>query len=175
MSASSQQDYYELTARQLADFLIPRLTAESTDGSKKKKMLSQNSDRDDTGRYGSGIMTLTDAYCLFNRARGTNLISPKDLLREACTLLGDLKVGLSQRIFPTGVIVIQLDALALDGLNGATIRQTLLGLCPTTASHGGISRNLSPLLAMEQLEEAERLGWHCCDDTTLETVRFYPN
>ncbi len=173
MSASSQQDYYELTARQLADFLIPRLTAQSTDGSKKKKLLSQNSDRDDTGRYGSGIMTLTDVYCLFNRARGTNLISPEDL-REACALLGDLKVGLSQRIFPSGVIVIQLDALALDGTNGATIRQTLLGLCPTTAMEASHVLRLSPLLAMEQLEEAERLGW-LCRDTTLETVRFYPN
>jgi hypothetical protein len=30
-----------------------------------------------------GVMTLTDVYCLFNRARGTNLISPDDILTAA--------------------------------------------------------------------------------------------
>ena len=28
-------------------------------------------------------MTLTDVYCLYNRARGTDLISPDDLLQAA--------------------------------------------------------------------------------------------
>nr|GFB73891.1 vacuolar protein sorting-associated protein 36 [Tanacetum cinerariifolium] len=32
-----------------------------------------------------GIMNMIDIYCLFNRARGTELISPDDLLR-ACSL-----------------------------------------------------------------------------------------
>ena len=30
------------------------------------------------------------------------------------------------------------------------------------------------VLDIEQLEEAERLGW-LCRDTTLSTARFYPN
>jgi ESCRT-II complex subunit VPS36 len=28
-----------------------------------------------------GMMTLPDVYCLFNRARGTELVSPDDLLQ----------------------------------------------------------------------------------------------
>ena len=44
-------------ARQLADFLAPRL--ERT----------------------QGVMTLPDVYCLFNRARGSELISPEDLIK----------------------------------------------------------------------------------------------
>ncbi|KAL3903297.1 MAG: hypothetical protein SGARI_005440, partial [Bacillariaceae sp.] len=126
---------------------------------------------------GGGIMSLTDIYCLFNRARGTNLISPEDM-RQACSKLGGLNVGLSQRVFPSGVIVIQLDRLALgsDGGNSsdATMGGTIVRMCPTTAMEASHALKLSPLLAMEQLEEAERLGL-ICRDVTLETTRFYPN
>ena len=44
-------------SRQLADFL--------------EKPLQQS----------GGIMTLPDVYCLYNRARGTELVSPDDLLQ----------------------------------------------------------------------------------------------
>lgn len=146
------QDYYEQTARQLADFLLPRFQKQVQTG------------------QGSGIMTLTDVYCLFNRARGTNLISPEDL-RQACELLGDLNIGLSQRTFPSGVIVLQLDNLALQSGNTG---DSIVRLCPTTALEASHVLKLSPLLAMEQLEEAERMGL-VCRDVTLEAVRFYPN
>jgi hypothetical protein len=33
---------------------------------------------------------------------------------------------------------------------------------------------VSPLLALEQLQDAEQAGW-LCRDTTLETIVFYPN
>lgn len=182
--SASQRDYYELTARQVADFLLPKLAPSPTkargDGRNARGGSSRSSSASDStggGNYGTGIMTLTDVYCLFNRARGTNLISPEDL-REACALLGGLNVGLSQRTFPSGVIVVQLDALALvdDGGSGgsSSSRQRLLDLCPTTALEASHVLRLSPLLASEQLEEAERLGW-VCRDATLESVRFYPN
>ena len=41
-------------------------------------------------------MTLTDAYCMYNRARGTDLISPDDLL-EAGKLFGTLRLGMHVR------------------------------------------------------------------------------
>lgn len=41
------------------------------------------------------MLTLTDAYCLYNRARGTDLVSPDDLM-EAVKLFGSL--GLSMHI-----------------------------------------------------------------------------
>lgn len=31
-----------------------------------------------------GMMTLPDVFCLFNRARGTELVSPDDLLQVCC-------------------------------------------------------------------------------------------
>lgn len=162
------KEYHELTARQVADFLVPRLR-------KRSQLQTKNNQNATASANSGGMMSLTDVYCLFNRARGSNLVSPEDL-RAACSLLGtQLKVGVSMRTFPSGIVVLQLDDLALDSTNYAA-RRALIDLCaqgrtPLEASH---VLNLSPLLAAEQLEEAERLGW-LCRDVTLSTTRFYPN
>jgi ESCRT-II complex subunit VPS36 len=146
-----KQEYYELTARQIADFLIPRFQKQSKESVNAVPMMS-----------------LTDVYCLFNRARGTNLLSPEDV-QQSCAVLNELNLGLSQRVFPdSGVIVVQYDR---------QLRMTenrIVGMCPTTPLEASHVLKLSPLLALEQLEEAERLGW-VCRDVTLETIRFYPN
>lgn len=51
-------------------------------------------------------MTLADVYCLFNRARGTELISPDDLL-QAVNLFPTTGAQMHLRAFPSGVLVIQ--------------------------------------------------------------------
>jgi hypothetical protein len=73
-------------------------------------------------------MTLIDAYCLFNRIRGSGkimnedniqlvlfnvlaLISPEDLLR-ACQLFERLKLSIHLRQLSTGVYVIHMDILS---------------------------------------------------------------
>ncbi|KAG5000990.1 hypothetical protein JHK87_022062 [Glycine soja] len=53
-----------------------------------------------------GIINLIDIYCLFNRARGTELISPDDLL-QACSLWEKFDVQVVLRKFDSGVMVIQ--------------------------------------------------------------------
>lgn len=43
-----------------------------------------------------GMMTLPDVYCLFNRARGTELVSPDDLLQVSsnrCCFVGFCQSG----------------------------------------------------------------------------------
>ncbi|GFQ03379.1 vacuolar protein sorting-associated protein 36 [Phtheirospermum japonicum] len=68
---------------------------------------------------GGGMINLIDIYCLFNRARGTELISPDDLL-QACSLwekfdvyvpfgskLILLLISVMLRKFDSGVMVIQ--------------------------------------------------------------------
>lgn len=57
--ASAGARYHQELARQLADFLVGPLAK------------------------AGGVMMLPDVYCLFNRARGTELVSPDDLL-QAC-------------------------------------------------------------------------------------------
>lgn len=70
---------------QLADFLVPQL------------------------RKAGGIVTLADVFCLFNRARGTELISPDDLL-QAVNLFPAAGAPMHLRAFPTGVLVVQSDS-----------------------------------------------------------------
>jgi ESCRT-II complex subunit VPS36 len=140
-------NFFQLLARQLADFMLPKL------------------------KSAGGVMTLTDVYCLFNRARGTNLISPDDML-TAASLLGELKLGMSLRSFPSGVKVIQQDAF--DDVTMAKKLKQLSLTKPLTALHVSRDLHIPSILAQEQLLAAERLGY-LCRDVTLETTRFYPN
>lgn len=64
-------------------------------------------------------MVLPDVFCIFNRARGTEMVSPDDLLvwhaassqppsiisQHACELFGQLGLHLRLRKFPSGVLV----------------------------------------------------------------------
>ncbi len=56
---STGRHYHQELAREIAHFIFPYLKASG------------------------GMLTLTDTYCLYNRARGTALISPDDLLQAA--------------------------------------------------------------------------------------------
>ena len=88
-------------AAQLADFMTPRL------------------DR------GSGMMALPDMYCLFNRARGAELISPDDLL-SAAKLFPAIGARLSFRQFPSGVLVVQSSAHLDDQVSRSCNHSVLL-------------------------------------------------
>lgn len=141
-----EKAYYEQLARQLADFLRPKL----------KESL---------------MMTLTDVYCLYNRARGTNLVSPEDLL-QAVDRLSDLRLGLSARTFPSGLRVIQDDALTQDAWRDRLVAVAAKDGCTSnTVAH---ELHLSWILANELLLQAEQEGALVRDETS-ESLRFYPN
>lgn len=140
-----EKAYYAQLSRQLADFLRPKL----------KESL---------------MMTLTDVYCLYNRARGTNLISPEDLL-QAVDRLDDLKLGLSARTFPSGLRVIQDDALTQDAWRARLVEAAKNGCTSNTVAH---ELNLSWILANELLLQAEQEGALVRDEAS-ESLRFYPN
>lgn len=67
---SAGRQYHQLLARQVADLLLAQQRIQ---------------------RLG-GIVSLTDLYCLYNRARGMELVSPNDLL-EAVMLMESLHLG----------------------------------------------------------------------------------
>ncbi len=52
-----------------------------------------------------GVLALVDIYCMYNRARGTELISPEDLL-IACEKLNETSSKVFLRTFPSGVKVL---------------------------------------------------------------------
>jgi ESCRT-II complex subunit VPS36 len=144
LPSSASIDYYETLARQLADFLSPKLVK--------------------TG----GIMTLTDVYCLYNRARGSNLISPDDLIK-AVECFNHLQLGLRVKEFPSQVKVIMSSLWDED-----EIARKLLAKTPLTALQASRELKMSAMLATEALLAAERKGY-LCRDVTLETTRFFPN
>jgi ESCRT-II complex subunit VPS36 len=67
---SAGREYHQQLARQIGDILL---------ASNRLRRLG-------------GMITLSDVYCLYNRARGTELVSPDDVL-EASKLLRHLKIG----------------------------------------------------------------------------------
>jgi len=160
---NSKSEYHDRLARQISDFLqIPT--------SKFNKA--------------GGIMTLTDVYCLFNRARGTNMISPEELL-DALKLVEVLGLGLKLREFEeSGVIVIQ-EAGFDDSVMAEQILEYLDGEETTsgdgvtvyvgvTALEAGKILKISALLTNEILLGAEREGV-LCRDVTISAQRFYRN
>uniref|UniRef100_A0A8I6WIZ6 Vacuolar protein-sorting-associated protein 36 n=1 Tax=Hordeum vulgare subsp. vulgare TaxID=112509 RepID=A0A8I6WIZ6_HORVV len=142
----------------------------------------------------------TDVYCLFNRARGTELISLEDLL-QACSLWEKFDVPVMLRKFDSGVKVIQTkthsddevfarisslaqkpDAL-LKGISPSDAAFTL-GIAIVAYSHILISPDknsdaafilgIAPALAKEHLLNAENKGL-LCRDVSPDGFRFYIN
>ena len=127
-------------------------------------------------RESGGLMTLTDAFCRVNRARGLELVSPEDLL-NACKVFKQVHIPLRLHTFPkSGVVAIKsTDAGALDKIAKAT-EQALKDAETTgiTADDLARSAGVSLVLAKERLLSAEDEGVACRDDS-VQGLRFYPN
>lgn len=171
---SSERQYNEQLAREIADFLRAMKSRSSSHGGNNNDM---------------NMITLTEVYCLFNRARGTNFISPDDLL-NASRLLEVLKLGMSVRTFPdTGVVVIQDDSFRDEHMHKMIMEKCFhihsendcfsfsdyeeqKGITPLEASRCLNISNV--ILVTEHMYSAERKGLVCRDET-LEGIRFFPN
>lgn len=156
--------YHQQLARQLGDWL-PRILAKS-----------------------GGILPLPDVFCLFNRARGSELISPEDLLK-ACQLWKRLGVPLQFRRFDSGIQVVQsLDrsddevcATLMEMINRPSESESHDGEKQTSSSpsrmdtySASVALGINPTIASEYLLMAERHGILCRDDGP-EATYFYPN
>jgi ESCRT-II complex subunit VPS36 len=151
-------------ARQLADFLRPKFQE----------------------HHDCHVITLTDVYCWFNRARGfSHLLSPDELL-TAISSMEALKLGISRQTFASGLVVLRQD----DGTSDdAVLHQRFLDLCHGGGGGGGAPNHrlgyitalqvsqvtqVPAVLALEQLQWAENQGVLVRDET-VESIRFYPN
>ena len=76
------KNYFSELAREIEKFLAPLLE-----------------------KFG-GVLALVDIYCMYNRARGTDLISPEDLL-IACEKLNQISEKVVLRTYKSGVKVMQ--------------------------------------------------------------------
>uniref|UniRef100_H0VC30 Vacuolar protein-sorting-associated protein 36 n=1 Tax=Cavia porcellus TaxID=10141 RepID=H0VC30_CAVPO len=110
-----------------------------------------------------GIMSLTEVYCLVNRARGMELLSPEDLV-NACKML---------RVFDSGVMVIELQSHKEEEMVASAL-ETVSEKGSLTSEEFAKLVGMSVLLAKERLLLAEKMG-HLCRDDSVEGLRFYPN
>ncbi|CAL0333619.1 unnamed protein product [Lupinus luteus] len=123
-----------------------------------------------------GIINLIDVYCLFNRARGTELISPDDLL-QACSLWEKFDVSLVLRKFDSGVMVIQTKSHSDEEV---IAKIKILVMKPDALRHGisasDAARTLgvAPAMAKKHLLSAESKGV-LCRDISPDGFRFYIN
>jgi ESCRT-II complex subunit VPS36 len=77
---SAGKNYFESLCREVCDFVMPHLE--------------------------KGMLTLYDVYCMYNRSRGTDLISPGDL-KSACELMHQLRLPILLKQLESGVVVLQ--------------------------------------------------------------------
>ncbi|KAG5565063.1 hypothetical protein RHGRI_001075 [Rhododendron griersonianum] len=123
-----------------------------------------------------GMINLIDVYCVFNRARGTELISPEDLL-QACSLWKNVDVPVMLRKFDSGVMVIQNksynDEKVLSGIKSLALRPEALQT-GISASDAAIMLGIAPAMAKEHLLTAESKGL-LCRDVSPDGFRFYVN
>jgi ESCRT-II complex subunit VPS36 len=158
--------YHQQLSRQLADFLLER---------NRLKNLG-------------GMATATDMYCLFNRARGTELVSPEDFLCASELLVG-LKLGLAMKRFHSGVIAIRLDEVNEDVLCSRVVElcrsssscSSLIGVADKEMKKEGMQPsfvakklNISMIIANEVLLLAEEKALLCRDESVAGTF-FYEN
>ncbi|XP_059312319.1 vacuolar protein sorting-associated protein 36 isoform X2 [Lycium ferocissimum] len=123
-----------------------------------------------------GMINLIDIYCLFNRARGTELISPDDLLR-ACSLWEKFDVPVMLRKFDSGVMVIQSkshsDNEVFSRIRSMVTTQDALR-AGITASDAAMTLGIAPAMAKEHLLAAEGIGL-LCRDVSPDGFRFFVN
>ncbi|KAF5175049.1 Vacuolar protein sorting-associated protein [Thalictrum thalictroides] len=123
-----------------------------------------------------GMIALIDIYCLFNRARGTELISPEDLLR-ACAIWEKFDVPVMLRKFDSGVMVIQnkshSDEEVFGRIKSLVSKPDALrtGISPSDAA---MTLGIAPAMAKEHLLTAESKGL-LCRDISPEGFRFFIN
>ncbi|KAL3731855.1 hypothetical protein ACJRO7_028682 [Eucalyptus globulus] len=123
-----------------------------------------------------GMINLIDMYCLFNRARGTELISPEDLLR-ACSLWEKFDVPVMLRKFDSGVMVIQnkshSDEEVFARIKSLITRPDALQM-GVSAGDAAMTLGIAPAMAKEHLLTAESRGL-LCRDVSPDGFRFYIN
>ncbi|CAB5200181.1 unnamed protein product [Rhizophagus irregularis] len=118
------------------------------------------------------MMSLTDIYCIFNKARGVALISPSDL-QKACSLFERLNLPFRLRKFESGLSVVQSVAHSDD-----QIAQRVLECIRSKGSLSAIElasmEQKSVVLVNEQLQMVEAKGLICRDES-VEGIRYYDN
>lgn len=118
------------------------------------------------------MMSLVEAYCRLNRARGVELVSPEDLM-NACNILDKLSLPIQLREFDSKVKVLVHESFDEDTCIAVTVSWVEKEFSLTPEEHARIA-GIPFLLAKQSLILAEKVG-KLCRDESMEGLRFYPN
>ncbi|KAL3315065.1 Vacuolar protein-sorting-associated protein 36 [Cichlidogyrus casuarinus] len=161
--SGKSSSFHKDLARQICSLLLAKVKGEVGTSKNRKVQLDWSN---------SGCIELTTAYCRVNRARGLDLISPKDLLK-ATNLMESLDLPLRLKTLPSGVKILHMAT--------ENEEKTLQETTSTVESQECLSHNqfaeltgLAPILAKERLLMAEEKGLLCRDDS-CHGLYFYPN
>ena len=131
-------------------------------------------------------MTMTDVYCLVNRARGTELVSPEDVI-AATALWASLGIPFATRkLHKSGALVVVQRKAMMDDDGDAMDEEAIreLMLLPELQDFSGrgmtidaiaMALDVAVMMAMEYVSIAEDAGRLCRDDQSSEGVAFYRN
>uniref|UniRef100_A0A1X7V371 Vacuolar protein-sorting-associated protein 36 n=1 Tax=Amphimedon queenslandica TaxID=400682 RepID=A0A1X7V371_AMPQE len=132
------------------------------------RLLWDDEEQEDSG----GMISVTDVYCMYNRARGLELVSPDDVV-SACQLFQSLDLPMRLRVFDSGVLVVQSlvhnEANVIEETSKLITEHSSL-----TAQELSNLVGVAIMLATERLLLTEEAGKACRDDS-VEGLRFYPN
>ncbi|KAF7726976.1 hypothetical protein EC973_008171 [Apophysomyces ossiformis] len=141
--------YHQELARELAEFLDKFLDKEAS------------------------MKSLTDVYCIFNRARGVALVSPEDLYK-ASLQFEVLNLPFRLRQFESGLLVIQSLQMNDDRTATRVLRHVKQHGGHITALQLAELEQWALAVAAEQLKMAEEKGLLCRDEGPAG-LTFYEN
>ncbi|CEM27560.1 unnamed protein product [Vitrella brassicaformis CCMP3155] len=189
--SASGDDYYQHLAHDLGAF-VQRVLAKSVTNSSAPEASTtdqpmSDAEGDDAAvaaaqnggiSGGNGMLLLHDLFCLFNRWKGTELISPEELLTAMQMACDDPSQGLRLRRFANGRVL----AVHSADMDDDRMAATLVALIERTAGrNGGMSASqvaaalkCSVSLALLQLQAGEARG-HLVRDDTVQGLYFYRN
>lgn len=117
----------------------------------------------------SGMISLTEAYCRINRARGLCLLSPEDVLAA----LGSIQHPIKLVKFTSGLTVVQLSSLD-EAAWTKRISKLIEEAGCLSAEQLAIQLKTSAVLALERLLQVEASS-EACRDESVNGLVFYPN
>ena len=126
-----------------------------------------------------GIITLMDLFCIYNRARGTDPISPQDLY-SACVALPKVTSDFEIYTFPSGVEAVRSKQFSNEEVVGQMQKLVERGgvdpddLRSYTANEFAEELGLSVFLVDEILAIGLRSGALCLD-SSVEGEKYFAN
>lgn len=129
-------------------------------------------DNGDTLKMATEVLPLTDLYCVFNRARGSALVSPDDLF-EACRRLSPLRLRCRMIELNDGVLAVASERYD-ETLLATQVGRLLSSSGPMSASQLSSTQGIGLPLANHYLMRAEEMELICRDHSS-EGLIFWPN